>query len=57
MTVVKWEVEARIYMHGLLVVAGALHKTDSDLMFIANARPRGPGPRGVGRLGEAQCDD
>jgi hypothetical protein len=37
---VKWEVEARIYMHGFLVVAGTLHKTDSDLMFIANARPR-----------------
>jgi hypothetical protein len=39
MTVLTWEVKARIFLHGILIVGGTLHRTNSELMFMANKRP------------------
>lgn len=40
MTATTWEVKAKLYMRGFLVVGGILQRTDSHLMFKAKAYPR-----------------
>ena len=39
MTVPTREVKARIFLRGILIVGGTLHRTNSELMFMANRRP------------------